>query len=195
MPTRRANPRYWFSIAMIVVGFAILVVVSLSAIGPGYFGPGMHTKYGHGMYAHPYERYGYPMAGGEPMGGAWKGSYGMFFPGPMMLDINMMPGVEAMRGLNLTQDQLARIESVQSQAEEKRWNLLESLRAESEKLEALLLRDGIETGALSEQYTLCAQLRRRIFDLGVKERQQVDQILTDAQRRQWHRWQRDYIDQ
>ena len=186
MPTRRANPRNWLAIAMIVLGFVILAV-SLSTIGPGYFG--------HGMYAHPYNRYGHHMTGGEPTDEAWMGSYGMFSPGAMMLDINMMPGVEAMRGLNLTQDQMTRIESVRSQAEEKRWNLLESLRAENEKLEALSLSDGGDTGALSEQYTLCAQLRRRIFDLGVKERQQVDQILTDAQRRQWHRWQREYIDQ
>lgn len=201
MPTRRANPRKWLAIAMIALG-VIILVASLSIGRPGYYrhsmygmyGPGMYGagRYGPGMYAHPYRQYGRHMTGNGPMWGAWTGTYGMPYPGAMMFDGNMMPGLDIMQGLDLTQDQQARIDAIESQAGEKRRNLLESLRAENGKLNALLLGENIDAGALKEQYARCAQLRGRIFDLGLDERQQLDSVLSDEQRRQWRRWQRDY---
>ena len=209
MSTRRANPRKWLAIAMIALG-VIIVVASLSIGRSGYYphgmygryGPGMYGKYGAGvyglgrygpgMYAHPYRHYGDYMMGNGPMWGGWMGPYGMSYPGAMMFDGNLMPGLDMMRGLDLTQDQQARIDAIESQAGEKRRNLLESLSAENGKLNALLLGESIDTGTLTEQYARCAQLRRRIFELGVDERQQLDAVLSDEQRRQWRRWQRDY---
>ena len=217
MPTRRANPRKWLAIAMIALG-VIIVVASLSIgrsgyyphgmygmYGAGGYGPGMYGMYGAGrygpgmyspgMYAHPYRQYGDHMAGNGPMWGGWVGAYGMPYPGAMMFDGNPMPGLVMMRGLDLKQDQQARIDAIESQAGEKRRNLIESLNAENGKLNALLLGESIDTGALTEQYARCAQLRRQLFELGLDERQRIDAVLNDEQRRQWRRWQRDYAAQ
>ncbi|MGD2141449.1 MAG: hypothetical protein PVH25_13710 [Burkholderiales bacterium] len=203
MSTRGAKTGKWVGIMMIVLG-VIILVVSLGMLRPGYHGLGSHAMFdqgtfGHGMFGHPYNRFGHPMMGDGPMRGAWMGSYGMGsygmpYPGAMM-GTGMMPGLQAMQGLDLTQEQQARIEAVQVQIREQLWRLLESLRAENEKLQTLLLGGSIDAGALMKQYEQCAGLRRQVFELDVKGRQLVDEILTDDQRRQWHRWQRDYLQQ
>ena len=205
MPTRRANPRKWMAIAMIALG-VIILVASLGIGRSGYYphgmygryGPGMYGMYGqggygNGIYARPYRHYGDYMMGNGPMWGGWMGSYGMPNPGATMFDGNLMPGPAMMPGLELTQDQQAQIEAIESEAAEKRQNLIDSLRVESSKLNALMFGESDDAGALTAQYERSAQISRRIFELGVAERKKIDTVLTDEQRRQWRQWQRAYI--
>jgi Spy/CpxP family protein refolding chaperone len=100
-----------------------------------------------------------------------------------------------MQGLDLTPDQQARIDAVQSTADTKRRNLLDSLGAENEKLNTLLSGESRDTDALTQQYARCAQLRRQIFELGLDERQKIDAVLTDDQRKQWRQWLHAYTSQ
>lgn len=205
MPTRRSKRKKWLAIAMIALG-VIIMAASLSIGRPGYYARGMYGMYdpgmygmygagmyGPGMYAQPYRQYGHHMTGNGSIWGAWSGMYGMPYPGAMMFDSNLMPDLDTMQGLDLTQDQRARIDAIESQAGEKRLDLLDSLNAENGKLNALFLGEGVDADALKEQYARCAQLRRRIFELGLNERKQLDAVLSDDQRRQWHRWQRAYL--
>jgi len=184
MPTRRTNPRKWLGIMMIALGI-IVFVAFLSASRPGY--------YRQGLYGYPHHQYGHHMMGSGPMWGAWRGRYQMPYFGGMMPDMSMLPGLDAIRGFDLSEDQQERVGALEEQIREKRWSLFESLRAESQKLNALLLGDRIDPGALSEQYARCAQLRRQIFELGLEERQKIDEVLTDEQRAELRRWQREYM--
>lgn len=191
MLTRRTHPKKWLGFVMIALG-VIILAVSLSIGRPGYY---THGMYGSGRYAYPYHQYGQHMWGNGPMWGGWMGGYGMPYPGAMMSDGYMMPGLDAMQGLDLTQDQQTRIDAIQSTADRKRRDLLESLRAENEKLNALLLGESSDTDALTQQYARCAQLRRQVFELGLDERQKIDAALSENQRRQWRQWQRSYTGQ
>lgn len=188
MSTRRGKPGKWLGIGLIAVG-VIIFVVSLSGPGPGYYGHGMH-----GMYDRPYSRFGHHMMGNGSVWGGWMGHHGMPYPG-MMSGMSIMPGPQAMRGLDLDEQQQQRIDALQEQVSEKRWKLLESLRAENRKLESLGLGDRIDPGAMTEQYARCAQLRRQIFELALEERQQVDEVLTDEQRNELRQWRRDNLTQ
>jgi len=205
MLTRRASPKRWLAIALIALGVVILVA-SLSIGRSGYyphgmyggFGPGMYGmygagRYGPGMYAQPYRQYGDYMTGNGPMWGGRMGPYGMPYPGAMMLDGNLMPGPRMMPGLDLTEDQQARIDAIGSQTAEKRQVLLESLRVESSKLNTLMLGESDDAGALTAQYARIAQIRRQLFELGVDELRKIDAVLTDAQRQHWRQWQRAYV--
>lgn len=205
MLTRRASPKKWLAIALIALG-VIILVASLSIGRLGYyphgmyggFGPGMYGiygagRYGPGMYAQPYRQYGDYMTGNGPMWGGRMGPYGMSYPEPMMLDGNLMPGPRIMPGLDLTEDQQARIDAIGSQTAEKRQVLLESLRVESSKLNMLILGESDDAGALTEQYARIAQIRRQLFELGVDELRKIDSVLTDEQRQHWRQWQRAYI--
>jgi Spy/CpxP family protein refolding chaperone len=185
MRTRRTNPKQWLGFVMIALG-VIILAVSLSIGRPVYY---THGMYGPPMYAYPYHPYG------RRMGGSWMGTYGMPYPGSMMSDGYMMPGLDAMQGLDLTPDQQARIDAVQSTADTKRRNLLDSLGAENEKLNTLLSGESRDTDALTQQYARCAQLRRQIFELGLDERQKIDAVLTDDQRKQWRQWLHAYTSQ
>jgi len=208
MLTRRASPKRWLAIALIALGVVILVA-SLSIGRSGYYphgmygglGPGMYGmygmygagRYGPGMYAQPYRQYGDYMTGNGPMWGGRMGPYGMPYPGAMMLDGNLMPGPRMMPGLDLTEDQQARIDVIGSQTAEKRQVLLESLRVESSKLNTLMLGESDDAGALTAQYARIAQIRRQLFELGVDELRKIDAVLTDAQRQHWRQWQRAYV--
>lgn len=205
MLTRGASPKRWLAIALIALGVVILVA-SLSIGRSGYyphgmyggFGPGMYGmygagRYGPGMYAQPYRQYGDYMTGNGPMWGGRMGPYGMPYPGAMMLDGNLMPGPRMMPGLDLTEDQQARIDVIGSQTAEKRQVLLESLRVESSKLNTLMLGESDDAGALTAQYARIAQIRRQLFELGVDELRKIDAVLTDAQRQHWRQWQRAYV--
>ena len=96
--------------------------------GPGMTGPGMMGGYGPGGYGPGGYGMGPGMMGGYGPGGYGPGGYGM---GP-----GMMGGYGGYGGLNLTDEQRAKIDAIQQEASRKQWDLMGKTH---EQMSALML--------------------------------------------------------
>lgn len=124
-------------------------------------GPGMMGGMGPG-----------PGMGPGMMGGYHQG-YGMG---------SGMMGLGAFRGLNLTDDQKAKITKIQKATRTKHWALMDQMMDANDKLQELYDAEKQDAAAINKQHKVAEDLRRQMVDNSVEAHNQINAILTKEQR-------------
>ena len=187
MPNQLANSKKWLGAVMIVLG-VVIYAVSLSGQGPAFYGPFMRDMYGHSQH-----RYGHHLMGRGSMPPGWLGRQEMPYSGYIMPGPDMVSGLGAVHLLDLSKQQQQRIAALSEEIGEERQALLDQLSAQTRALNALLLSDAADSGALTQKFMQCSELRRQLFEAALEERQRLDDILTAEQRGRLLRWQREHL--
>lgn len=139
--------------------------------GPGMMGQGMMGSMAPGMMG-PGMMGGWGMHDGMMMGPGMWGPYG---------------------GLNLTDEQNAKIAAIQDEVSKKQWDLMSQMRDEQFKLQQLYSAPTRDKAAMDESYNRIATLRRQMYDSTLDARKKMDAALTTEQRNQMRRgWQRNW---
>ncbi len=187
MPNQLANPKKWLGAAMIALG-VIIFAVSFSGQGPAFYGPVVGGRYGHSHH-----EYGHHLMGRDPVPPGWPSGREMPYSSQMMPGTDMVSGLSAVHLLDLSKEQQQRIAALSEEIGEHRQVLFDQLSAQTRALNALLLSDAADSGALMRKFMQCSELRRQIFQAALEERQRLDDILTAEQRGQLLRWQREHL--
>jgi len=140
--------------------------------GPNGMGPGMMGDYGGPGYGG-----GYGMGAG--MMGGYGGSYGMMGP-------------ENFGGLNLSDDQKAKVTQIQRDARRKMWSLMGRMMESRYALQDLYDADKQDAAAINRQFKELEDMRRQMVESSVDMHNRINEILTKEQREQIRGWGRGY---
>ena len=158
-----------------IVGSTLLGSIDMAraqtgGYGPGYgMGPGMMGGYGMGP----------GMMGGYGMGPGMMGGYGMGM---------MEPGYGAYYGLDLSNDQRAKIATVQEEFARKRWSLMDRMHEAGWRMNEVY-RDGkLDEQAARKAYDAMAEARKQMFDAWLEAQKRTDAVLTPEQREKLRGW-------
>ncbi len=142
-------------------------------MGYGNIGPGMMGGYGMGPW----------MMGRYGMGPGMMGGYGM---GPGMMGPGIMEGPYG--GVDLTDEQNAKIASIQEEFSKKQWDLTNQMQDEQFRLQQLYSVPKRDNAAINEQFSKINQLRRQMWDVTADARKKTEGVLTNEQRNAMRRW-------
>jgi len=155
--------------------------------GGGGYGPGMMGGYGGygmgpGMMGGGYG-YGPGMMGGYGMGpGMMGGGYG-YGPGMMM-------GYGALHGLDLSDEQRAKIDKIFDTERKQHWGIMGQMLEEQNKLRDLYNADQPDPKKVGAVYGQIAKLQQQMLETHVQASNQMQQVLTKEQREQLQQWRR-----
>lgn len=136
--------------------------------GPGYgMGPGMMGGPG-GM--------GPGMMGPGMMGGGMMGP-GMMGPG-------MTPGYGYYGGINLSDEQRAKIDEIQREASRKQWDLMGKMHERGFDMHQLFAPGKSDDAAARKAYQSMADAHKQMFEAALEARKRIDGVLTTEQREQ-----------
>lgn len=158
-------------IATLLLGAFAGVTVAADSDWRG-MGPGMMGGYGSGYGMGPGMMGGY--GPGNGMGPGMMGGYGHF------------------RGLNLSNDQQAKIAQIRKAMRTKQWALMGEMMDAQDKLQDLYDEDKQDAAAINKQYKVIEDLRSRMVDNSVEAHNQINAILTKEQREKFRDWGRGY---
>lgn len=127
-----------------------------------------------------YRGYGYGMGPGM-MGPGMMGGYRM---GPGMMGPGMMGGPS---GVNLTDDQNAKIGAIQEEFSKKQWDVMNQMHDEQFKLQQLYSAPTRDNAAINEQFGKINQLRRQMWDGMADAQKKTEAVLTKEQRNSMRR--------
>jgi Spy/CpxP family protein refolding chaperone len=149
--------------------------------GQGYGpGPGMMGGYGHGYGMGPGMMGGYGQGSG--MGPGMMGGYGQGYGmGPGMMGYGGAPG------LTLNEEQRAKAIKIQDGTRKKMWESMGAMFDASSKLRDLLSAPTRDRAAISVAYKQLAELRQKMFEIGLDAQDAFEQILSADQRKQLRR--------
>lgn len=145
--------------------------------GPGMmgnYGPGMMGGYGPGRGAYGPGAGGYGpgmMGGGGMMGGYGYGRGGMMGLGPL-------------QALDLSNEQLGKINQIQDETRRKNWGVMGKLIDEQSHMRDLFLADRRDPAAIGKQAMKIADLRRQMLEASVDAHNRVEALLSKEQREQ-----------
>jgi len=184
--SNKIQTRKWLGLALIAVAIVVFVA-GVNFSGAMFHGSRFHPGMLHpGMADRGARAYGHHMGPGMMMQG-WHSMYG---PGSMMSGGGVMPRIEYLEDLHLSEQQEAAIESVRAATGQGRLSLLEVLDDAVGTLSELLLADSPDPAAVGQQYARCAELRRQLLELEMTEWQRISEILNQSQRERVKRWHR-----
>lgn len=149
--------------------------------GGGYgMGPGMMGGYGaQGM--------GPGMMGPGMMGGYGAQGMGPGMMGPGMMGPGMMGGYGAYAGLNLSDEQRAKIAEIQQDVSRKQWELMGKMREQGFQMHRFDAPGTADDSAARKAYQAMADARKAMFENSLDARKRVDAVLTKEQREQMQR--------
>ena len=150
-----------------------------NGMGPGMmgggYGPGMMGGYGgYGM--------GPGMMGGYGGMGMMGGGYGM---GP-----GMMMGYGALNGLDLSDEQRAKIDKIFDAERKQHWSVMGKMMDEQNKLRDLYAQETPDPKKVGAVYGEIAKLRQQMIETHVQASNEMQQVLTKEQREQLRQWNR-----
>lgn len=129
----------------------------MGGYGGGYgMGPGMMGGYGHGMGPGMMGGYGHGMGPGM-MGGYW-GS-----------------------GLDLTEEQQAKINKIQDESRKSHWALMSTMMDQQAKLRDLYSAPKRDAAAIDEAYKAFGKLQQQMYDTSVEAQKRMEAVLTQEQ--------------
>ncbi|MBZ0094405.1 MAG: periplasmic heavy metal sensor, partial [Sulfuricella sp.] len=129
----------------------------MGGYGGGYgMGPGMMGGYGYGMGPGMMGGYGHGMGPGM-MGGYW-GS-----------------------GLDLTEEQQAKINKIQDETRKAHWALMSTMMDQQAKLRDLYSAPKQDAAAIDEAYKAFGKLQQQIYDSSVEAQKRMEAVLTKEQ--------------
>lgn len=168
--------KHWI---MMVVGAAALTLVSpVQADEPRAYGPG----YGPGMMGGPGPGPGMGSFGpGRGYGPGMMGSYGEGRGYGMM---GGMMGLGPLYGLDLNEQQLARINQIQDETRRKNWSVMGKLIDEQAHMRDLFLADKRDPAAIGKQAMKLADLRRQMLETAVDAHNRIEALLSKEQKEQ-----------
>ena len=151
--------------------------------GPGYgpghgMGPGMMGGYGPGYGMGP-GMMGYGQ--GYGMGPGMMGGYGM---GPGMMG-GFGPGYGY--GLDLSDEQRAKISEIQQELAQKHWELMGTMHRQGGPMSQAFGPGPIDEQAARKAYEAMASAQKQMFELSLQTRKRIDAVLTPEQREQMGR--------
>ncbi len=150
--------------------------------GPGW-GPGMMGGYGPGMmgnYGPGRGGYGAGAGGYGPgmMGGGMMGGYGHGYGrGGMM-------GLGPLQALDLSNEQLSKINQIQDETRRRNWGVMGKLIDEQSHMRDLFLADKRDPAAIGKQAMKIADLRRQMLEASVDAHNRVEALLNKEQKEQ-----------
>jgi len=161
--------------------------------GGGGYGPGMMGGYGMG----PGMMGGYGGYGMGPMGmmggmmgpGMMGGGYGGM--GMMGMGPGMMGGYGGFNGLNLSDEQRAKIDKIFDAERKQHWSVMGKMMDEQNKLRDLYAQETPDPKKVGAVYGEIAKLRQQMIEAHVQASNQMQQVLTKEQREQLRQWNRD----
>ena len=120
------------------------------------------------------------------MGGHGPGGYGM---GPGMMGADgpgMMRGYggEGYRGLNLTDDQRAKIAAIREEFSRKRWDLMSKMHERHDELNRSGVPGKSDEASDRKIYQAMNDAHKAMFELSLDARKQIDAVFTKEQREQ-----------
>jgi len=153
-------------------------------MGPGMMGPGMMGGYGPGGY-----RMGPGMMGPGMMGGYGPGGSGMGpgMMGPGMMGPGTMGGYGAYAGLNLSDEQRAKIAEIQQDVSRRQWELMGKMREQGFQMHRFDAPGTADDSAARKAYQVMADARKAMFENSLDARKRIDAVLTKEQREQLQR--------
>lgn len=180
--------------AAALLGTAALVFSQPYGMGPGGgygpgagMGPGMMGGYGPGAGMGPGMMGGY---GGYGMGsGMMGGGYGMG-PGMMGGGYGMGPGMMGGYGgygLDLSDDQRAKVTEAQQEFAQKHWELMGKMHQQGGPMSQAFGSGAVDEKAARKAYETMAEAQKQMFELSLQMRKKVDTVLTPEQREQMSR--------
>ena len=118
------------------------------------------------------------------MGGHGPGGYGM---GPGMMGADgpgMMRGygAEGYRGLNLTDEQRAKIAAIRAEFSRKRWDLMSKMHAQRDELYGSDVPGKSDEANDRKIYQVMSDAHKAMFEFSLDSRKQMDAVLTKEQR-------------
>ncbi len=135
---------------------------------PYGMGPGMMGGYGGGGY------------GPGIMGGYGGGAYG---PGMM----GGYGGGAGYWGLNLSADQRKKIEQIQEETANARWQLMGTMQQRGYRMEGLFGRGAFDEQEARKSYQAMSDAQKSMFEITLEARKRIDAVLTPEQREQLRR--------
>lgn len=153
--------------------------------GPYGMGPGMMWG-GYGMGPGMMGGYGgmgmMGMGPGMMGGGMMGGGYGM---GP-----GMMMGYGALNGLDLSDEQRAKIDKIFDAERKQHWSVMGKMMDEQNKLRDLYAQETPDPKKVGAVYGEIAKLRQQMIEEHVQASNQMQSVLTKEQREQLRQWNR-----
>lgn len=177
--------------AAALLGTAAVVFSQPFGMGPGGgygpgagMGPGMMGGYGMG----PGMMGGY---GGNGMGPGMMGGGGMG-PGMMGGGFGMGPGMMGGYGgygygLDLSEEQRAKIAEAQQDFAQKHWELMGRMHQQGGPMSYAFGPGAIDEKAARKAYEAMADAQKQMFELSLQTRKKIDAVLTPEQREQMQR--------
>ena len=150
---------------------AAAVAALFSATAWAQMGPGMMGGYGPG---------GYGMGPGM-MGGYGPGGYGM---GPGMMG-GYGPG--GYGGLNLSDEQRAKIAALQQEVSRKQWDLIGKMHEQGYHMDQFNAPGTVDESAARKAYQVMSDAHKAMFETMLESRKRIDAVLTNEQREQLRR--------
>ena len=144
-----------------------------------------HAGYGSHMMATP----GGHAIGRGSFASRWMGT-GFMVPGAMMLDAGMPGWFENPYDLDLNDQQVERLDVIREQARDAHWGLAGRVREQQWQLVKLLRADNPDPVEVGKRYASMSDVSRQMLEKSVDARNQIDAILTQAQRVDLRRWRR-----
>lgn len=156
----------------------------MGGYGPGYgMGPGMMGGYGPGFGMAPGMMGGY--GPGYGMGPGMMGGYGQGYGmGPGMMG-GYGPGYG--NGINLSDEQRAKISEIQQELAQKQWALMGQMHQQGGPMSQAFGPGPIDEQAARKAYEQMAEARKGMFELSLQTRKRIDAVLTPEQREQMGR--------
>jgi Spy/CpxP family protein refolding chaperone len=136
--------------------------------GAGGMGPGMMGGYGPGYGMGP------GMMGGYGPGGMGPGMMGGFGPGLGY-------------GVDLSDEQRAKISGIQEELAQKHWELMGRMHQQGGPMSQAFGPGPIDEKAARKAYEAMAEAQKQMFELSLQSRKRIDAVLTPEQREQMGR--------
>jgi Spy/CpxP family protein refolding chaperone len=152
-------------------------------MGPGYGGYGMGPGMMGGMMG-PGMMGGYgPGYGMMGPGGGYGPGYGMMGPGG-----GYGPGYGMLGQLNLSSEQVSKINAIHEDLAKKQWDYAGRMREEAIKLQGLITAEKRDRGAINNQYRKLQDVRQQRFQARLEAQEKIDGVLTKEQKAQLRRF-------
>lgn len=143
------------------------------------WGPGMMGGYGGGYGMAP----GMMGGGGYRMGPGMMGGYGGYGMGPGMMGgygMGMM-GPYWGTGLDLTDEQEAKINRIQDETRQQHWELTRQMMDQQARLRDLYGAPKKDDAAIDEAYKTYGKLQQQMYDSAVDAQKRMEAVLTKEQ--------------
>lgn len=131
------------------------------------------------------------LAHGPMMGGGMMGGYGAQGMGPGMMGPGMMgPGTMGGYGdpgIDLSDEQRAKIADIRREAARKQWELMGRLHEQQFHMHDFFGPGKVDESAARKAYDQMAAAHKQMFETTLEARQRVNAVLTDEQRKQLER--------